>query len=240
MHRLELGQTIFGRNVLIDLPCNGIERSLYGFAQFDLAHVTAIKVLWSVFNLLVFHKCAGIVSSFKTGRIDDQRLDGASWLPVALIGTVQRKTRIDLLGPSADHCDDLPRTVINTHSRTLHLVLAVVRCVSKVLQFLVHTGLQFFLHLHVERGIDLIAPLEQFRKARVIQFIVYLVVCGALIVAGEIVSKRKIRVFGLHENFRGALIGIRQHICILVQVRLFIPAKVEHDILIRSVVVLPL
>ena len=89
MHGLELGEAVLRSDILIHLPGDCVERSLDRFLEFNLSHIGTVIVLGSVLNFLVLHICAGIVSLFKSGRIDDERLDRTARLPVALERAVQ-------------------------------------------------------------------------------------------------------------------------------------------------------
>ena len=84
MHGLELAQAVPGGNVLIYLPSDRVEGPLDRFLELDLAHIGAVEVLGAVLNLLVLNICAGIIASFESGSIYDQRLDRTAGLAVAL------------------------------------------------------------------------------------------------------------------------------------------------------------
>ncbi len=241
MHSLELAEPVSGRHILIDLPCDRVQRPLDRFLELDLAHIGAVVVLRAVLDLFILHIGAGIISLFKSRRVDYQRLNGTAGLPVALESAVQRKSRVDaLLGPSADHGHDLSGAVVDTDCSALHLVLAVVRGVLKVRQFLIHAVLQFLLHIQVKCGVDFVAPFEQLGKAGVVQLVVDLVVRGALLVACKVEAEVEIRILDLHQHFRRALISISEDIGVLIEVVVLSGREVQNDLLCHRLIVLSL
>ena len=189
VHCFQLGKAIPGSYILIDLPGHCVKGSLHCFAQFDLAHVRTVIVLGSVLDLLILHICAGIIALLKSRRINNERLDRASGLSVALECAVERKSGVDFLGSAAYHSYNLACAVINADGRSLHLVLAVVGSILEISEFLIDTVLQFFLHIEVEGGIYFIAALKELSQAGVIQLVIDLIVSGALFVAGKIIAE---------------------------------------------------
>ena len=241
VHGLELAEPVLGRHVLIDLPCDRIQRPLDSFLELDLAHMGSVVVLRPVLDLFILHIGAGIISFFEGRRVDYQRLNGTAGLPVALESAVQRESRVDaLLGPSADHGHDLSGAVVDTDRSALHLVLAVIRGILKVRQFLIHAVLQFLLHIQVKCGVDFVAPFEQLSQAGVVQLIVNLVVSGALLVACEVEAEVEIRILDLHQHFRRALISISEDIGVLIEIVALSGREVQNDLLCHSLIVLSL
>ena len=127
MHPFELGEPVSGRYILVDLPGDRIEGSLDRLAKFHFTVIAAARILRSVFDLLILYQRPGIVLPLKSRSIHHKRLYGTSGLPVALERAVERKCGFDLLGPSADHCDDLPGAVVYTDGSALHFILSVIR-----------------------------------------------------------------------------------------------------------------
>ena len=189
MHGFQLGKTILGCDILIDLPCDRIKGTLNCFTQLQFSHISAVEVLGAVFDLLVFDQCPGIIALFKSRCVDNQRFDRTAGLSVALESSVQRKARIDLLGSSTDHGDNLTGAVVDTDSSSLHLVFAVVCSIREVIQFLIYTVLKLLLLIHVECGIDLVSALEELGKACVIELIVDLVISRPFFITGKVIPK---------------------------------------------------
>ena len=131
MHSFELGKAELRGNVLIDLPRHCIQRSLHRFLELEFSHVGVVEVLGTVFDLLIVYDRSRIIPFFKGRRIYDQRLDRTAGLSVALESAVQRQARVDILGSSADHCDDLACFVVDTDRRALHFILAVIRRIGE-------------------------------------------------------------------------------------------------------------
>ena len=220
MHCFQFGQSVLGCYILVYLPGDRVERSLYRFFKFDLSHIRAAGVLGSVLDLFIIHICSGIILLLECRCIDYQRFDRTSGLPVALESAVKGQSGICLLRSSADHCNDLSRAVVNAHSSSLHLVLPVIRSLLKIGQFFVHTVLQHLLFFQVKSCVDLITALEQFGKTSIVKLVVYFVISRAFLVAGKIIAEGEIRVLDLHQGFRRALISISKHICVLIARRL--------------------
>ena len=223
MHAFELGKTVSGRNIVVDLPGYGVEGSLHRLTQFELAHVAAAGVLGSILDLLVFHQRSGIIASFKRRRIDNERLNGTSGLPVALESAVECQACVQiLLGPAAYHGDDLSCAVVDTYSGALHLEFAVIRCICEILQRLIDAVLQLLLFLHIKGSMDPVSAFIELGQAGVVQLIVDLVISCALFIAREIKPEGEVRVLKLHEHFCRALIGVGQHVSILIELSVII------------------
>ena len=223
VHALELGKTVPGRNIIIDLPGDCVEGSLHSLAQLEFAHVAAAGVFGSVLDLLVLHQRSGIVTPLKRRRIDHQRLDGTTGLPVALESAVERQAGVQiLLRPAAYHGDDLSGAVVDTYSGALQLVFAVIRCICEIFQCLVDAVLQLLLFLHIKGRMDPVSAFIELGQAGVVQLIVDLVISRALFIAREVVPEGKVRVLKLHEHFSRALIGIREHIRVLIELSVII------------------
>ena len=195
-----------------------------------------VEVFRTVLDLLVLYDGSGIISLLEAGRVHDQRLDRASGLPVALECAVQRKARVNILRPSADHGHNLSGAVVNTNSRSLHLVLSVVRRIGKLLEFIVHTGLQLLLHVHIKGCIDLVTAFVELGEAGVVEFVVYFLIRRALFVTGKVIAECEVRVLDLHEDFRRALISIRENISILIEGRSGISGEIQHDLFLDRLV----
>ena len=241
VHSLELGETVSGRDIIIDLPGNRVQGPLDCFTQFELSHVAAARVFGAVLDLLVLHQRSRIISAFKCGRIDNQRLDGTAGLSVALECAVERNTCIDiLLGSSADHGNDLAGAVVDTYSGALQLVLAVVGCIGKLCERFIDTRLQFLLLLHIKGSMDDVSALKELGQAGVIELVVYFVIRGALFIACKIIAEGEVRVLELHENFRRTFIGIREHIGVLIEVSVLIGGQIQRDLLVCRLIILAL
>ena len=165
MHCFQLGETVFGRYILIYLPGDRVEGSLNRFAKFEFSQIRTAGVFGTILDFLVHHIGSGVILLLKSRRVDHQRFDRTAGLSVALECAVEGQSRLCLLRSSADHCNDLSRAVVNAHGRSLHLVLSVIRRFFKICEFLVYTVLQYLLFFQVKSCVHFIAALKQFGKA---------------------------------------------------------------------------
>ena len=69
---------------------------------------------------------------------------------------------------------------------------------------------------------DPVSAFIELGQAGVVQLIVDLVISRALFIAREVVPEGKVRVLKLHEHFSRALIGIREHIRVLIELSVII------------------
>ena len=134
------------------------------FTELDLSKIRTAGILGAVLDLFIIHICSGVKLFLESRSINHQRFDRTARLSVALESAVKSQSGICLLRPSADHCNDLSRAVVNAHSSSLHLVLPVIRRLLKISQFFVHTVLKHLLFLKVKSCIYPVAALEQFGK----------------------------------------------------------------------------
>ena len=211
-HFLEICQSDFRGDILIDLPGDRIEGSLHRFPQLHLTVISAACVLGPVVDLFVFHLSPGIIPVLESRRIDYQRFDRTAGLPVTLEGAVQRESRVGLLRAAADHGDDMTGLVVDTDSCALHLPLSVIRLIREVLKGLVDCLLKLILHIHVEGGVDLVTALVKLCQAGVIHLIVTFHVGCPVLVAGEIISQHK--PLHLHEGLGRTLVCIGHDIVV--------------------------